>query len=72
MRLRAVLIKEGGQWVAVCLKHYVAAQGPTKREAKDALEMILMHEDVRANLRNIAPAPSVSHPGPTEFYTVRI
>lgn len=41
LTLRILLFKEGAQWVAQCLEHDLAAQGPEIDDALDAFASIL-------------------------------
>ena len=59
MTLQAVLFKEGSQWVAVCLEHFVASQGSTREKAKEMLVLQLRAQNkTRTKVKSISPAPS--------------
>ena len=64
LTLRILLIKEGSQWVAQCLEHDLAAQGPEIDDAIDAFVSILAATIVtdaeagRQPLSRCRPAPA--------------
>lgn len=65
--LTILLLKEGTQWVAQCLEHNLAAQGPEIDDAIEAFSDVLAAKiitDVRAGRDPLASC----RPAPTRFF----
>lgn len=68
-RLTVLLLKEGSQWVAQCLEHDLAGQGPDIDDALESFSTVLTATillDARAGRRPL----STCGPAPVEYFAL--
>jgi hypothetical protein len=65
--LSAVVFPEGDGWAAVCLEHYIAAQGPDKERASHALICALAGQ-IRMDLKAGRPPFQHLRPAPERYW----
>lgn len=67
-KYRVVLIKEGTQWVAVLLEHWIAAQGNEPWDALEALSNVVYAQIELDKKNGIDPPLSKIKPAPAEYF----
>jgi hypothetical protein len=65
--VRILLIKEGSQWVAQCLEHDLAAQGPEIDDAIDAFATVLAAKIISDDRAGREPL-STCKPAPERYF----
>jgi len=65
--LRYVLFEEESAWVAICLEHYIGAQGSTKEDAEQGLKTVYRAELDYSLQRSGIPFHGIM-PAPQRFH----